>query len=84
MIAGQQSLTQQQVTGIVNPTTSKLSRCGAVSKRIASATGPDFKQECQNLLAQTSGAVLVGGSAVTPYSGAIPVYHSCCWTLLHG
>ncbi len=77
----QGSLTKQQVTGIVNPTDDKLGILGGVSKRIARATGPHFKQDCQDLLADLPDGqtcVPVGSSVVMTYAGRLP-----CQYIIH-
>ena len=75
------NLTKQQVTGIVNPTDDKLGTSGGVSKRIAKATGPHFKQDCQDLLAHLPDGqtcVPIGSSVVVTYTGRLP-----CQYIIH-
>lgn len=60
------NLTKQQVTAIVNPTDERLTISAGVSKSIAKAAGPNFRRDCQDLLAD-----LPDGQASVPEGSCI-------------
>lgn len=65
-------LTQQVVTGIVNPTNSQLSLMGGVSKFILKAAGPRLAKDCKELMTGRGPAqhsLSAGSALVTPCAG---------------
>ena len=61
----QEELTSQDVYVIVNPTNTRLEADSGVSKAIATAGGPSFRDSCNDTIAARSGQMSRGETAVT-------------------